>query len=389
MKSSQSYNILHLISSGGLFGAERVLLEIAEGMQNDTCHVTVGAIETSQNRHLEIVKEANHLGLKTAIFPCSSRMGLSTIFSISDFIKKNKINLVHCHGYKSNLFGLLATRGTSPARHKIPLLTTNHNWLTSCFKLKLYCFLDSFVMRFFDRIVAVSKDVQDDMLRSGIAEKKITVIDNGLNIKRLSKVSMASLGIKAQLNIPEENRIIGAVGGLKIEKGFSYLLKAACDVVAIYKNVSFLFVGDGHLKESLVKEAEALGILDHVVFAGRREDIPEILSIMDIYVLSSIKEGLPMALLEAMAAKRPVIATRVGAVPKVIQDGENGLLISPADPAQLQTAICHLLENPNKAYRLAQSGYDTVRELYSSEMMCEKYLDLYQSCFTSGLNENA
>jgi lipopolysaccharide/colanic/teichoic acid biosynthesis glycosyltransferase len=376
MKSGCAYNILHLISSGGLFGAERVLIEIAEGMQSDTCRVTVGVIETAQNRHLGIAKEATSLGLKTAFFPCSGKIGVSTIFSISDFIKKNKINLVHSHGYKSNLYALLATR------HAIPLVATNHNWLTSTFSLKLYCLLDSFVMRFFDQVIAVSKDVREDMLRAGISEQKISVIDNGLNINRLSKALTANLSIKAQLNIPEKNRVIGAVGGLKIEKGFLYLLKAAKGVTALYKDVSFLFVGNGDLKESLIQQSSALGIAEKVVFAGRREDIPELLSIMDIYALSSIKEGLPMALLEAMAAKKPVIATRVGSVPNVIQDGQNGLLIAKADAMALQTAICRLLENPTEAHRFAQAGYDTVRAFYSSEIMCKKYMDLYQLSFT-------
>lgn len=381
MKSNCAYNILHLISSGGLFGAERVLLEIAEGIQSDTCRVTVGVIETQENRHLEIAKEAKRLKLKVAVFPCSGKIGFATIFSIASFIKENKITLAHCHGYKSNLYGLLATR------HTIPLVATNHNWLTSNIKMKLYCFLDSLVMRFFDQIVAVSEGVEADMLRSGIPGKKITLIDNGLNIKRLAPALAADCRIKAALNIPEENRVVGTVGALKIEKGCTYLLKAAQGVLTLYKgvrplrDVTFLFVGDGHLKESLTEEAKTLGILDHVVFAGYQEDITQHLSIMDIYVLCSIKEGLPMALLEAMAAKRPVIATRVGAVPKVIQQGQNGLLIPSANPQALQTAICRLLENPDEAQALAISGYDTVKNAYSSESMCKRYLKLYQACF--------
>jgi glycosyltransferase involved in cell wall biosynthesis len=368
------HNILHLISSGGLFGAERVLLEIAEGMQSDTCKVTVGIMESLQNRHLEIAKEAVALGLHVAIFPCSSKMGLATIFSIATFIKTNKITLVHCHGYKSNLYGLLSTR------HTIPLITTNHNWLTAHWKLKIYCFLDSLVMRFFDQIVAVSEEVQKDMVQASVPAQKITVIDNGLNIKRFVNAQAADLDLKATLHIPEKNRVIGAVGALKIEKGFSYLLTAAAGVTALYKDVTFLFIGDGYLKAALTKEAVALGISEQVVFAGYREDIPQLFSIMNIFVLSSIKEGLPMVLLEAMAAKKPVIATRVGAVPRMIQDAYNGLLVDQAEPMALQAAIFRLLKNPAEAEGFAEVGYDTVRRSYSSEMMCRRYLALYETC---------
>jgi len=370
------YNILHLISSGGLYGAERVILELAERMQSDHCHITIGVIQSIDDRHLEIAKEAERLGVNVKVFACSGKLGFTTVFKISDFIKENKINLLHSHGYKSNFYGLLATR-----KCPIPIITTNHSWLTSYFRLKIYYrVLDSRVMRFFDRIVAVSEEVQGDMVRSGIDPKKITIIDNGLNIERLSPALIPDHRLKATLNIPEKNKVIGAIGRFEPEKGFTYLLKAACGVVGLHKDVTFLIVGNGPIKESLVKQANDLGISDRVVFAGYRTDIPQLFSIMDTFVLSSIKEGLPMVILEAMAAKRPIIATRVGAVPKVIHDGENGLLVDIKDVTGLQSAICRLLENPDEADRLAQSGYDTVKKSYSSESMCQRYLELYQSC---------
>ncbi len=364
--------ILHLISSSSLFGAERVVIELSKSLKNTyDCHPIVGIIKNAYNPHIEVAEEAKANHIDSVIFPCRGQFDLKLISLIRKYIKNNKIDIIHCHGYKSNFYGLLS------AKNKLPLVTTNHNWLTHHWRLKIYCFLDGLWIRYFDRIVAVSDDIKKDMLRYRIPEKKIIVIDNGIDIERFSS-EISTENIKEEFGINGNIKVIGTIGSLKIEKGHIYLLKGAKEIIKKYKDIKFFIIGDGPLRKQLEDEAKNLGIEKNVIFTGLRNDVPELLSIMDVFVLPSIKEGLPMVLLEAMAAKKPVVATRVGAVPKVIENDENGILIGPKDVSGLEKAIITLINNKEKAHDLAFKGYTKVKKYFSSENMCRRYLNLYQ-----------
>jgi len=363
--------ILHLISSSGLFGAERVVLELSKGLKrNYNCQPVVGVIRNSQSPHIEIAEEAAACCLDSVIFPCRGRFDPKLSSLIGNFVEQNKIDIVHCHGYKSNIYGLLASR------NRVPSVTTNHNWLTSGLSLKLYCFLDSCWIRYFNRIVAVSEKIKKEMLKFGLPEKKIRVIDNGIDLERFAR-EIPTGRIKEEFGLSGNLKIVGTVGSLTTEKGYIHLLKAAKSVLDVGIGVSFLIVGEGPLRNRLEEEAGKLGIRSNIVFAGYRSDIPEMLSTMDIFILSSIKEGLPMVLLEAMAAKKPVIATAVGAVPEVIRDHRDGLLVQPGDIEGLKRAIMELARDPEKADRLAANGYERVKN-FSSGNMAGKYFAIYK-----------
>lgn len=364
-------HILQLISSVGLYGAERMLIELSKGLQAiDGCKCTVGVIRNSQNPNVEVSEEAKKEGLSTAIFPCRNRFDLQTIFEIQKFVRESKADLIHSHGYKANFYGLFASRG------KIPAITTHHNWLRGGWTDGLYCLLDSLWIRFFDQVVTVSDKNREELLRYRIPKAKIRVIDNGLNLDRLSS-ELEVETIKKELGFLENSKVIGTIGRLSDEKGQIYLLRGARGVVEREKSVRFLIVGDGHSRDYLKEEAAKLGIADNVTFTGYRQDIPELLSVMDVFVLPSIKEALPMVLLEALAARKAVIATRVGGVPKVIAHNRNGLLVEARDVKALETSIIDLLNSREKRLRLGAEGRLTVEREFSSNVMCEKYLRLY------------
>lgn len=362
--------ILHLISSGGLYGAERVAIELCKSLKLYGCQSMIGVIKNSHNPHVEVAEEAKKNSIETVVFPCSSQLDLKLISRIRDYIENDKIDLINCHGYKSNFYGLLASR------KRIPIVTTNHNWLTSHWKLRIYCFLDSLWIRYFDRIIAVSDGIKEEMIKYKVPKDKIRVIDNGIDMARFNEV-ISPASIKEEFDIRGDVQIIGTVGNLGYEKGQIYLLQAAKEVIQTFKFAKFLFVGDGPLKAYLENETIKLGIRNNVIFTGYRPDIPRLLSIMDIFVLPSVKEGLPMVILEAMAAKKPVIATRVGAIPKVIND-ENGILVEPKDVNGIQRAIINLLQNSEKSQKYALTGYEKVKTEYSSASMTSKYYELYK-----------
>ena len=371
INKSKEPRVFHLISSSGFLGAENVVLELAKESLAAGYWVTIGVFENRRNPNLELAEAAISMGLEVKIFLCRGRFDLRTISNISAFIDKEHPNLLHSHGYKADFYALCATRG------KIPWVVTNHNWLRTTFNLKLYAHLDSFLIKYANKVVTVSDDIAIEMVKRGIPREKILVIDNGINQQRFSNQG-SNETLKRSFGFNEKSIIIGTVASLREGKGHIYLLEAAKSIISSFPNARFLIVGDGGERRRLEEKAAQFDLSGKVIFAGSRKDVPEILSILDIFVLPSLKEGLPMALLEAMAARLPVIATRVGAIPKVVVNNETGLLVEPGNAEALCTAISELLSDRQKAICFGSQGYQKVENEFSAKTMATRYVEIYK-----------
>jgi glycosyltransferase involved in cell wall biosynthesis len=236
--------------------------------------------------------------------------------------------------------------------------------------------IDKLLLKGFDRIVAISEEVKKELLKAGISQNKITTIDNGINVNRF-KEQYDTEKIRNELGIPNDSKVIGTVGRLSPEKGHHILIEVAEKIIKKYPATFFVFAGDGLLKEKLERKAKNLKIENHLLFIGSTNKIPELLSIYDIFVLPSFSEGLPMALLEAMAAKIPIVASRIGSIPKLIIPHQTGLLVEPRDMSSLEKSIIDLINDKNKAIKLAENGYRMILKIFSSKIMTEKYISIY------------
>lgn len=367
--------LLHLISSLGYFGAENAMIELAKELR--ACKYTpfIGVIGNSCNSHLAVVKEAEKNNLESKIFYCKGKFDMGTVFNIMRYIKEKKIDIIHSHNYKSNFYAVL-----SGANMDIKKITTCHNWIGKNIKMKFYEYLDKLLLRRFDKVIVVSEILRDEVTTSGVLSDKVIVVNNGINVNRFLVLSLKSQ-VRNSLGIEEEDYIVGTVGRLTPEKGHTYLLKAFKEAVSEYPKMKLLIVGDGMLKDSLETAAKRLALESKVIFTGVREDIPQILNIMDVFVLPSLTEGSPMALLEAMVSKKSVIATKVGSIPEIIKDGYSGLLVEPGDVMHLSNAIKELFKNKEKAGFLSANAYETINEKYSAKKMGQKYVEIYESLF--------
>jgi len=363
-------NVLHLISSSGYYGAERVAVELSKGLLGKGGRPVIGILVNKPEICRDMVREAESNGIETRVFQCDAKFSPRVMRGLRGLIRKNGIDLVHSHGYKSNFYALWATG------RKLPLVATNHNWLKHHWRLVVYSLIDKRLIRYFDRIIAVSESIRNEMVEAGIPGGKITVIDNGVDVEEIAR-QVRSVSPGELFPEGDATKIVGAIGSLKEEKGFRFLIEAAGNVVPNDVKVKFLIVGDGPLREELERMVASQGAKGNIVFTGYRSDVYKLLGTFDIFVLPSVKEGLPLVLLEAMAARIPVVATRVGAVPRVLIDGVNGLLVSPGESGALRKAIETLLTNPSFSASIAARGYETVREHFSSESMFSKYHATY------------
>jgi glycosyltransferase involved in cell wall biosynthesis len=376
--------ILQLISSAGFFGAENVMLELAAGLRERHLECVVGVIKNLYNPHVEIADEAERKGLRVIVFPCRRKLDLRAVRSLRRFLREEAIGVIHGHGYKSNVYAHLAAAGEDIGR-----ITTCHNWLGDDAKMKLYAWLDGRMLRRFDRVIGVSESVVEEILRQGVEPGKVLRIDNGIDVERYRDGGgKGGEGLRRALGIDPNWKVIGTVGRLSEEKGHRCFLEAAERVLESHGRLVFLIVGDGPLRRSLEERASRMGREGsgkegsgdaRFIFTGIRSDMPAVYSVMDMFVLPSLTEGLPMALLEAIASGRPAVATRVGAVPTLIQDGYSGLLVEAGEAGELAEAMMKLLRNPEKAREFAEHAQRGIEERFSSQTMVDRYIGVYES----------
>lgn len=363
-------NILHLISSSGFFGAENVLYQLVSELKRfHSVQSIVGVFNNLTDPHLELAEICDKEDIERKVFRCRGKVDLATIVRLRNFIQNREIELVHSHGYKSNIYAYFATFGTKARR-----MATCHNWIINERKLKWYGVLDRLFLRYFDQIIAVSRDVKNLMTNSGISDRKICIIENGVSLDKFASDMAARNRIAEDIGIKSNTNVVGTVGRLSEEKGQKHLLQVIRKLKERYPELFLLLVGDGPLRMALQKEFDS----DFIRFVGNQKEVHHYYAMMDIFVLPSLTEGLPMALLEAMASELPVIATDVGEIPRVLSDGETGIIVEPKDENSLEDSLCYLLSHKDIALEMGKKGCERVRKDFSSEKMANKYMKVYK-----------
>jgi glycosyltransferase involved in cell wall biosynthesis len=373
-------NILHLHDGSGFYGAEAVILNLCKALENTDYHAIVGSLMDGVQSSPDLGRHAESIGLETAYFPMRMKLDLRVFPRIGQVVRQRNIRLIHAHGYKSNAVGLIAAKA-----FRVPMVTTNHLFPLlpkGDKKLQFYSAIDAAIsMKHLDRIVAVSEEIRDKLVVKGLRRSIISVIENGIDLDAYrGQEAMDTRAYRRSLGLGERSFVVGTIGRLTEQKGQVYFLEAAQTLLRSGIPVEFLVAGDGPLRNGLLQQAEQMGIAGQVRFLGYRTDTAELLKLMDLFVLSSIDEGLPMVMLEAMASRTPVVVTSVGHIPHVIRDHENGLLVEPGNSALLADRIRTLLGNQTLKDLLAENAARTVEQHHSKEAMCGKYLSVYDEC---------
>lgn len=359
--------ILHLRSSGGVLGAENVIFELCKHSTNWAYEPVVGAISNIRDAQPEFLKFLPK-GTKSTVFKCNGGFDRSVFKAIRNYIKTNNIDLIHCHGYKEDFYGLFSGRG-------LPKVATNHLWKKTDLKGVIYAHLDAFLLRFFDCVVAVSDEIEMDMKKKGIT-KNVTKISNGIDVQKFKSV-INSDTLKKEYRIPEDTFVIGMISSLTPEKGHLLAIEALSRVLRYNNRLRLLIVGDGPSRNEIIKAINKFDLAKFVILSGRKENIPNYLSLFDTFMIPSYKEGLPMALLEAMAAGKIIIASDVGEIPKIIESGRNGLLFPSGSLDGLIKVLRKVISDHDKFQSCAIEALKTVERSYSSYMMVERYCLVY------------
>ena len=366
--------ILYLIESDDPGGAENVMLSLIEYFK-EKYPIYVGCFKKGW-----IYNELKKRKLNPQPIPTNKgSYDIKLLYHLIKLIKKEKINLIHSHLFDTNFYSSLAAKIAG-----IPHISTEHGDIHHTSKKldKKTLIKAKTISHFSDKIVFVSKFTRDKFLKlSKVPKQKIAIIYNGIDLKEYEQPTDIQRK-KAEIGIKNSEFVIGNVANLYPVKGQIYLLKAAKKIIKEFPNTKFLIIGRGELENELKKEAQKLGIASHIKFLGFRNDVKELLKIMDVFVLCSLSEGLPLSLIEAMASRVPVVCTNVGGIPEVINDRINGFLVPPTDPNALATKIINLLKDRTLANKLAYSSYEKIKQQFSLQFMLDKYAEIYSDLMT-------
>ncbi len=293
----------------------------------------------------------------------------SSLWQLRRFLAERHIDIVHAHNLAPLLYGGLASR----TRLGGPIvLYSEHNQVYSASPASRAKF--RYYARIAHHIVAVSHDLERTLREQLRVRLPITVIHNGIDGDRFQ--AGEGDAVRQELGVGHDEVLVGTGVVLSKQKGIEHLIEAASQVLAREPAARFVVAGDGALRASLEQRAAALG--DRFVFLGYRRDMPRIISALDVYVLPSLWEGLPLALLEAMAIGKPIVCTRVGGNPEVVEDGVNGSVVAPGDAGALAEALCALIRDAEWRRQIGERNRADFEKRFSESAMTRVHEDLYE-----------
>jgi len=359
--------VLHVIDSLPREGAEVLLYDLIQRGDRRRFSYLVCAL----GRGGGVADMLQEIDVPVYVLGRRSFWDFSAFQRLLRLIRDNNVDIVHTHLFSSHLWGRLAAFLSKG----VTTFSTEHNM--SEWKNIWRKYADRFSACRTEKIIAVSSPVRDSLISvCGIKAGKVMVVKNGLNLDRFPTLPDRERKLK-ELNLSADTALVGMAAALTPKKGHRYLIEAISRITARRKNTCFLLLGEGELKKQLEKMIRARGLRGLVLLLGNRPDALEIIALLDVFVLSSVREGLSLALLEAMALGRAVVATAVGGSAELIKDGVTGLLVPPADAASLAGAIERILDRPELGKELGREARRRVVTDYDFSSTVQAYERMY------------
>lgn len=365
-------HIVHVIGSLQTGGAEKMLLNFLAASDKTKFRHTVLCL----SKRGEMADQLDGTGVEVIVFRTRFRRFFTDISALAQWFRKHDVKVIHSHLYFASMWSRLAGIKAS-----VPVMvTTEHG--KEPWKKWWHIKLDRFLSSKSFHHIAVSEDIRNIRIgRDGILPEKITMIPNGVPIPDQGQDTAVRQAIRTEFRLNPDQPVVGTVGRVIPAKAYPVLLEALALVRKKVPDVHWLQVGDGPQMQEIQALAQSMKLDDMISFAGRRSDVDELLESMDVWVMSSIFEGLPVALLEAMATSKPIVITDAGGITDAVQDGEEALVVPMNQPHDLAEAIIRLIENKELAVRLGSNARIRVQNDYGIIAVAKRI----ESIYTAGL----
>jgi glycosyltransferase involved in cell wall biosynthesis len=361
--------VLQLLATGGNGGAQESYTGLLLGLDRSAFEVRALSLSAGS-----AVQRLRRLGVNVEVIEAGDDE--VACGELAGYLRREEIDLVHAHMFRAEVVG---TRAALAAGTPVIIATVHSSRVRSPEDVATLAALTPAM----DRLIVPSESIAEKVRAEGrggvgIGGARFSVIPNGVDLERF-EVPAPPCTLRDEYGIPCEDALIGVVARLEAEKGHTHLIAAMPGVLARAPRTWLAIVGDGSLRGELEAQARALPApaRDRIVFTGARDDISAITADLDVAVLPSLREAQGISILEAMARRKPVVASAVGGIPEVLTHGLDGFLVPPADPSALADALAGLARSPSLRERVGEAGYATVRERFSIEAQVRRIEDLY------------
>ena len=365
--------VMHLIATNFHGGPEKQIVEHLKRL-NSARYQGMLASYLEGGDPNQTLEQAEIAGLRNFGIPISGRFDFRALVRIIRLLRQERVDLLCTHGYRSTVMGWWAGR-----RVGIPVVAFSRGYTTENPKVAFYEWLDRRFLKRVNGIIFVSEGQRKRLESYGISGRRNWVVRNAVAADSSSGTVSGDLRkeVFERLGIPSGVEMVVSAGRLSPEKGHQVLVEAIGRLQGSSNNTHFVFCGDGPCQKELEKRAKELGVSHLCHFVGFRKDIKDIFQAMDFMVLPSLTEGLPNVILEAFACAKPVVATDVGGVPEIIEDGVNGILVPPGRSDLLAEAIKNCLASPEKRRAMGEAGYHKVKSEFTFESQTQKLEAIY------------
>jgi len=363
--------IMQLITDLDIGGTEMMLKSLVGRLDKHKFSVVVCSIKPPG----PVGKDLRDMGIRVLSLNVTNKLFLPlALFKLIDLVKTEKIDIIQSYLFADNVLSRLS----SPF---VKSFIVNGKRDTDRYKSFLRIFLDGLTQNMADFTVSNSKSGMDELTKRGLNKSKVDFIPSGVSLFKYGKQNRSYKKFQSKSKIR-----IGVIAKLRFQKGHTYLFEAFTGLLKTYPNSELVVVGDGPLKDELTKLASSLGIVDNISFLGDRMDVPNLLKTFDIFVLPSLWEGTPRALLEAMTSGLPIVATKVDGTAEVISHGKQGLLVSIKNSKQLKDSMIKLIRSPSLRKSIGSGARKKIVLEYSIKKMVQSYERLYIQLSKNSIN---
>ncbi len=371
--------VLHLIDTYRIGGPGKTIINSAKYIDRSRYRVHVGSftdpVRTERNEFAHAVQAA---GIPYLDLPETKRFNFDHLGRIRGYVKTHRIAVVHAHGYRTDAMAYLATR----AMPGVAVVTTHHGWIRNNARQELMARTALQLARRLDAVEVVSRRLLDELPRSVIRRGRAEVVHNGIVLEDYV-VGGHRARIRESLGAAADAPLLGVIGRLSEEKGCHEMLDAFARVAAGHARARLVFIGEGPLRGALEARIQGQPWADRVRLAGHHAPVQPFYEAIDVLVSPSRTEGLSNAILEALVFQRPVVATRVGGNPEILEDEVSGLFVEAREPGALADAILRLLGDPGLSARLVAGGRARVEAEFTFEARMRKEERFYTRVLSS------
>lgn len=352
-------------------GPGKTILNTWRTIDRTRFELTIVATKPEPGGRSLFLEAAGRLGAPAVPLHIGRGLDLVAVWRLMRLIRHHRIDVLQTHDMQTRRIGVIAAALTG-VRH----ITSVHGWIFNDRKEQLAKRIDARLIRWADAVIAVSDRLTQDLMAAGVPAEKITLLRNGILLDDYASTDAGS-ALRREFGLRDDQPVVSIVGRLSLEKGHEVFLDAARSIAADCPDARFLIVGDGPLEATLKHRARVLGLNDRVIFTGHRNDLAALYGITSVLVIASFTEGIPNVLLEAFANGKPAVATSVGGIPEVLENGHAGWLVSPGDPSAIADRVVALLKNPLQRSTMGAAGRRLIEDRFSFLQRTRALEDLY------------